>query len=411
LREKQEEMTVRTQAFAASALLFTLLGGTAAHSATTGTFQPVGNTTTPRLVSTATLLKDGTVLVTGGWKRTGADYSENGLISQETAELFDPKTNSFSAVGSMAFPRTKHTAVRLQDGRVLVVGGSNDYFPDGGIGYPSNKTLIAAAELYDPATGKFSTTGSLVTPRLHPTATLLPNGKVLVVGGWNTDTVETAELYDPATGNFTVTRPMVSGRNRAAAVALPDGRVALLGGYHFEDGPQRSVEVYDYRTDTYSQLYDFSPAGQLAEARADFSAVLLSDGRIMAIGGTSGPSDTYGQGTTILSSVEIYDPATGQSTVTDRMADPRYFGSYYSGGAVALADGRVLVAGGQHLFDGTDPTVHLTSAVLIDPVTGKVSPTGSMINAFGAAPTLLQDGRVLVLGGRPRKLFAEVYVP
>jgi hypothetical protein len=358
---------------------------------------------------TATLLKDGSVLVTGGWKRTEADYSGPGLISQETAEVFDPKTNTFSAVGSMAFPRTNHTAVRLQDGRVLVVGGSNDYFPDGGITYPSNKTLIGPAELYDPATGKFSLTGSLVTPRLNPTATLLPNGKVLVVGGWNTDTVETAELYDPATGIFNVTRPMVSGRNRGAAVGLPDGRVALLGGDHFEDGPQRSVEMFDYRTDTYSQLFDFSPAGQMAEARSNFQALLLPGGRIMAIGGTSGATPIgYA---TVLSSVEIYDPATGQSAVTDHMADPRYFGSYYSGGAVALADGRVLVVGGQHTLDGNDPTIHLTSAVLIDSVTGKVTPTGAMINAFGAAPTLLQDGRVLVLGGRPRKLFAEVYVP
>jgi hypothetical protein len=402
---------MRTQAFAASALLFTLLGGTAAHAATTGTFQPVGNTTTPRLAMTATLLKDGSVLVTGGWKRTAADYSGPGLVSQETAEVFDPKTNSFSAVGSMAFPRTNHTAARLQDGRVLVLGGSNDFFPDGGIGYPSNKTMIGPAELYDPATGKFSTTGSLVTPRLNPTATLLPNGKVLVVGGWNTDTVETAEVYDPANGNFNVTRPMVSGRNLPTAVALPDGRVALMGGYHYASGPQRSVEMYDYRPDTYSQLFDFSPAGEMAEARADFSAVLLPNGRIMAIGGASGPANAYGGGTTILSSVEIYDPATGQSTVTDHMVDPRLTGGLHSGGAVVLADGRVLVVGGWHLFDGLDPTHSLTSAVLIDPVTGKVSPTGSMINALGAAPTLLQDGRVLVLGGRPRKLFAEVYVP
>jgi hypothetical protein len=292
--------------------------------------------------------------------------------------------------------------VRLQDGRVLIVGGSNDNFTGQQVYGP----IIATAEIYDPATGQFSSTGDLITPRVNATATLLPNGKVLVVGGWNTDTVETAELYDPATGKFQVTRPMVLGRNLHAAVALPDGRVALLGGYHFEDGPQRSVELYDYRADAFSQTDDFTPAGQMAEARSFVQAVLLPDGRIMIVGGIGIDSANTGYAPT-LSSVEIYDPATGQSTVTDHLADPRYIFCL-----AVLADGRVLVAGGQHSNDPTDPNIKLSSAELIDPVTGKVSPAGSMTTTrLSPAVVTLMDGRVLIVGGKSAMLSAEAYVP
>jgi hypothetical protein len=386
---------VRKQAVGVLALLFSLVTGAAAYGAAPGAFQQVGNLTTPRFNPTTTLLNDGTVLVTGGWKRMGVDFSGD-LEPQATAERFDPATNTFSAVGSMAFPRARHVAVRLQDGRVLVVGGSSEAPALDG---PPPSAFVRTAELFDPATGKFSPTGDLLTPRLYATATLLPNGKVLVVGGWNQNTVETAELYDPASGTFgRPAGPMIRARNVHEAVSLPDGRVVLLGGAHFNDGPQRSVEIYDPQTNT------FSAAGQMVEGRAGFSATLLPDGRILVTGGAGGPGTPTGQGTTILNSVEIYDPATGQSTITDHTADVRF-----DHGAVALADGRVLVMGGYTSLDNSGP---LASAVLIDPATGKVSPAGPMVGPRGyAVPTLLPDGRVLVIGGRPRVLVAEVYVP
>src|SRR5438128_74690 len=124
------------------------------------------------------------------------------------------------------------------------------------------------------------------------------------------------------------------GRNQHAAVALPDGRVVLLGGYHREDGPQQSVEIYDPKTNT------FSPAGQMTEARASFQATLLPDGRILATGGIGGAPVAAGLGIMALSSVEIYNPATGQSMVTRPMARPRF-----NHGAMAMADGRVPVVG------------------------------------------------------------------
>jgi hypothetical protein len=376
-------------------LLSVLLGGVSAYAASTGSFQPVGTLTTARWHPTATLLNDGTVLVTGGLYTTGS-FNQ----TQRTTERFDPQSNTFSAVRPMTFPRSGHAAVRLPDGRVLVVGGSND-LPLELSGAPSGLSfLIATAEVYDPATGRFSTTGDLITPRLNSTATLvsIPQGpRVLVVGGRFLDTVETAELFDPATEQFTQAAPMALGRSQHAAVLLKDGRVALLGGYHRTDGPQRSVEIYDPRTNT------FTPAGQMAEARAEFQATLLPDGRILATGGIGGPPDASGRGTTALSSVESYNPATGQSTVTDHLTGPRF-----DHGAVALADGRVLVIGGEAALNGSTP---LSTAALVDPATGKVSPASPTVGTRGVVPTLLPDGRVLIIGGQLRFPFAEVFMP
>jgi hypothetical protein len=390
---------VNKQAFANSVFLFMLLGGAAAFAATPGTFERVGDMTAPRGFATMTLLNDGTVLVAGGLRNSGPAGTD--VVSQAAAERFDPKTNTFSAVGSMTYPRANHAAVRLQDGRVLVVGGSDDNFPATDQFTPGE--LIATAEIFDPATGKFTPTGDLITPRNNLTATLLASGKVLVAGGWNETPVETAETFDPATGKFTETGPMTLARDFHEAVALSDGRVALLGGIRILDNintPQRSVEIYDPTTNA------FSPAGQMAEPRSHFHAALLPDGRILAAGG-SGPNPG-GRFFSVSRSVEIYDPATGQSTITDQMPDTRFNHT-----AATLADGRVLVIGGQHSNDATDPNIRLSSAVLIDPVTGKVTPTGNMSTGRqnGPAASLLPDGRVLVIGGKPGNITAEVYVP
>jgi hypothetical protein len=157
---------VKKQAPIGSVLLLTLIGGAAVQASAPdtpiphGTFQQVGDMTTPRVNPAATLLNDGTVLVTGGWER---DPAGTNLVSQATAERFDPKTSTFSAAGSMAYPRSKDDAVRLQDGRVLVVGGSNDNIPATDPLYVGPR--VATAELYDPATGTFSPTGDLLEPR------------------------------------------------------------------------------------------------------------------------------------------------------------------------------------------------------------------------------------------------------
>ena len=167
-----------------------------------GTFTATGNMTTPRFFHTATLLADGRVLIAGG--------DSNVLKTQSSAELYDPRTGAFTATGNMTTPRSRHTATLLPDGRVLIAGGGRT--PD-----RACSDALASAELYDPRTGTFSATGEMSTARSDPTATLLNNGKVLIVGGAYPSHGDSpaspvdAELYDPDTGTFTATGNMNCG--------------------------------------------------------------------------------------------------------------------------------------------------------------------------------------------------------
>ena len=168
--------------------------------------------TTPRAGHTATLLPDGRVLVTGGF----------GGVAAVSAEIYDPKTGTFGAAGSLIMARYSHSASLLEDGRVLIVGGVQAGNPDTG--------LLASAELFDPKSGTFIATGSMSTGRERHSATLLPDGRVLVAGGpGNQGTVATAELYDPTMGTFTGTGSMMTLRVGHVALLLQDGRVLIVG--------------------------------------------------------------------------------------------------------------------------------------------------------------------------------------
>jgi len=259
-----------------------------------------GSLTAPRYAHTATLLPNGMVLVAGGFGDT-SDCQGVGVQAQNTAELFNPDKGSFSMTGNMSFPRGGHTATLLMDGKVLVAGGG-----DQGVA----GTGSASAELYDPGAGTFSQTGSMAVARFRHTATLLPDGRVLIVGGVPADSAiptSTAEIYDPATGSFTLTGAMNTAREEHTATLIAGGKVLIVGG----EGPvmgssglqlTATAEVYDPST------MSFAPTGSMAEARNSHTATLLMDGTVLvAGGGNNSPT------------AELYDPSTSSFTRTGNM--------------------------------------------------------------------------------------------
>jgi len=294
-----------------------------------GTFASTGSMSHARVAGTATLLTDGRVLMAGGFVPAGGVFS--------TAELYDPKTGTFSATGSMIVARYEHTATRLADGRVLIAGGMD-----------GTKDL-ATAEIYDPATGAFSLTGSMVKARASQTATLLADGRVLVAGGNHPDIktdvpTASAELYDPKTGTFSATGSMAVARINTTATLLPDGMVLIAGGSDGTvDKGLKSAELYDPATGT------FGATGPLTIDRASATTTLLLDGRVLVAGGYG----TQGQ----FSSAELYDPETGIFSPTGSMARPRegHSATRLADGRVLIL-GAGEVNGAAELYDPTTGT-------------------------------------------------------
>jgi galactose oxidase-like protein/Kelch motif protein len=248
---------------------------------TTAEFSPTGSMSTARNSHTATLLRDGRVLITGGYGRDGERLA--------SAELYDPATGEFSPTGSMPSPRADHTATLLRDGKVLVVGGT-------GAGY----SFLASALLYNPMAGTFSPTGSMSVPRESATATSIPGGRVLIAGGHagRHEAIRiyaSAEVYDVATGTFSSVGDMTIERHKHDAVRLRDGRVLIVGGSDERDdaGLYRSVEIFDPRTNS------FHATGRLHEGRYKMrgTSVRLADGRLLVCCGAD--------------RAELFDPASG----------------------------------------------------------------------------------------------------
>jgi Galactose oxidase, central domain/Kelch motif len=273
------------------------------YDPSTGSWTATGSMGTARYDTTLTLLDDGKVLLAGG--DTVAPSFNPSVAS---AELYDPVTGSWTPTGSMGSARSGHTATLLRNGKVLVAGGSND-----------NDTLsyrLASAELYDPGTGRWTPTHDMTEVRQSHTATLLLDGRVLVVGGSGVFAVEpgqqlrqgiskTAELYDPTTGSWTAAGSLRAPLLGFTATLLPDGRVLVAGGLGNRDVlASTSAELFDPITGTWATTSD------MIQGRAQHTTTLLPDGTVLVAGGISGHD--AGQITGWLASAELYDPGSGR---------------------------------------------------------------------------------------------------
>ncbi|RKG78754.1 kelch-like protein [Corallococcus exercitus] len=321
-----------------------------------------------------------------------------------------PGTWALTAPRAFDSFRLASTATLLPDGKVLVAGGRQE----------QAHTCGTAAELYDLPSNTWSATGFMLDCRYGHTATLLPDGKVLVAGGQGqVVTTSTAELYDPATGTWSATGSMTEPRAGHTATLLPNGKVLVQS--------EMTAELYDPASGTWS------PTGSLAVVHWESSATLLPNGKVLVAGGRNldGP----------LATVELYDPASGTWSLTGSLLAPA------SEWAALLPDGKVLVVEGRaaQLYDPTSGTWSLTGSpaeplrgpmtllldgtVLVtgpaqggtlttaeryDPASGTWSPTGSMIEPRSPGEftaTLLPDGKVLVVGGSYTSTSSELYTP
>jgi len=268
---------------------------------------------------------------------------------------------TFSAAGNIAVARQEQTATLLPDGRVLIAGGM------------TANTPLSSTEIYDPAANAFRPAVSMTIARRMHTATLLPDDRILIVGGYgSTSALASAELYDPISGSFTATGSLQIARGGQAAILLRTGKVLIVGGYGWNSGSAypdvAPAELYDPASGT------FTPAGAyVGRDGCDFCApsVLLSDGTVLF---------------PVQRPAQLYDPASDTFSAAGMMRDEL-------SGAVTLSDGRVLFAGGE-------PIGRTASAELYDPVTRTFAATGQMTaSRVWHVLTLLPDGTVLTTGG------------
>jgi N-acetylneuraminic acid mutarotase len=312
----------------------------------------------------------------------GSTWEVSGIVTEVVAEVSNLVAKTWSPAGSLAQPRRDHTATVLPDGKVLIVGGGDRY-----------SGAFSHVDMYDPRSGAWSAAAPLLQARRSHTATLLPGGKILVVGGYSGSTLlDSVELYDPSTRSWSFTNPLHQARLDHTATLLPDGKVLVVGGYG-EQASLASAEVYDPDTGTWSLTQP------LTQARAGHAAILLQGGKVLALGGEE---DILSP----LYSAEVYDIVARQWSAARAMRRSRRLFT-----ATLLPDGRILVAGGEDAS-----RTPLSSAEVYTPDTGSSS-TGAMLTSRAlATATLLPGGKVLVAGGSrslfdPPAVAAEVYDP
>lgn len=321
----------------------------------------------PRAMHTATLLNNGKVLVVGGYNSAGDP------TTHFSAELFDPVTRTWSLASELFYGRMGHAATLLLNGRVLVTG--------------SGRT----EEIYNPATNGWYSTSPMLTSRTSHTATRLFSGQVLVAGGYNPAAgdrfgyLSSAELYDPDTHTWTPVGKMNAGRWGHVANFLPDGKVLVAGGF-VTDGLSNSAEVFDPMTNTWSVVGGmfFDRVGQMHR-----SSILL-DGRVVITGGYINDRSSAS-----LRNVEVFDYKSRNFYSVGSLNQPRRYHD-----SARLTNGRILVAGGYDRPRDASNQLSLTSTETFDPSSMVWTDVGHLnIPRSFHTLTALPDGRVLAVGG------------
>jgi hypothetical protein len=314
---------------------------------------------TARDYHTATLLRNGKVLVAGGYS------GPLGTVVLASTELYDPSTNGWSDAAPMLIPHASHTAALLPDGKVIVASGR------------SSGGDTVEAETYDPATNVWSKAGNLAVARTSATAQVLTSGKVLVIGGDGTANPG-AELYDPATHSWSQL-PNTSTHHVDVASRLSNGKVLVLGdesnwSYQFS-------ATYDPMSNTWSSIS--RPPISLA------SAVQLANGKVLFVRNLTPNSDSR--------LTELFDPVLDKWTPAARMDINGVWGT-----ATALPGGRALVAGSPMSGEilGCGPGASCSNAEVYDAAKDAWTVTSGMATSRGQhTATLLTNGKVLITGG------------
>ena len=264
-----------------------------------GTWNATASLGTARFRFRMVLLTNGNVLAAGG---SGGNPNGN-PFTLNSAEVYNPTTGNWNATGSLAIGRFYFEMLLLPNGNVLVAGGSNS----GGL---ADGSFQNSTEIYNSTTGIWSVTGSLATAREYFQMVLLPNGNVLVAGGYNGQSLDSAEVYNTTMGIWAATGSFTESRYNFQMVLLPNGNVLAAGGAIIP-GPSdlTSSEEYNFTTGTWTLT------GPLATPRSDFQMVLLPNGNVLAAGGFSSFSS--------IASAEVYNFTTRAWTTTGSLSEPR----------------------------------------------------------------------------------------
>ena len=319
-----------------------------------GTWTMTGPMDEARATFNLTVLTNGQVLATGG--------QANGIppLPQYAADLYNPATGLWTNTGYMNNPREAYASALLTNGQVLVAGGLMTQF---------GSSITTSCELFYPATGSWSNTGSMHEAREGDVAVRLNNGQVLVAGGAGDGS---SELYNPATKTWALTGYMNEERKFAPAFLLPNGKVLIVDGA--DDG---TAELYDPNTALWSYT-----SGAMLDIQEDPATALLTNGMVLVAGGFDANADDY------TGFSELYNPVSDSWSQTGTMNTARE-----SAGSTVLANGVVLVAGG---YTGS----FLTDAELYDPLTGAWTETGAMKEGRYNFPMVtLLNGAALATGG------------